>query len=137
MSGDCQSGGRVESSAEDALFMLIADRDRGNNTFVTITPADDDPAWHWYADGQIVRAAHALRHDDDDWGPGRILVREVLDDVARQRLVGNIAVDKELGDQVEAQTSPNCVPCWPPRRTHDRGAPCAGTGPGRRRRPPR
>jgi catalase len=75
----------------------------------------------WYTDGEMVHAAYTLRADDDDWGQAGTLVREVLDDAARQRLVSNIAghlrngvtepvllrafeywrnVDKQLGDNV-------------------------------------
>jgi catalase len=77
----------------------------------------------WYSDGEIVRSAYTLREQDDDWGQPGTLVREVLDDAARDRLVTNIAghlvngvsepvlerafqywrnVDKDLGDRVEA-----------------------------------
>jgi catalase len=47
-----------------------------------------EPLWH--SDGDMVRAAYALRRDDDDWGQAGTLVREVLDDAARDRLVSNI-----------------------------------------------
>jgi catalase len=71
----------------------------------------------------MVRAAYTLRADDDDWGQAGTMVREVLDDAARERLVSNIAghllngvsepvllrafeywrnVDKQLGDRIEA-----------------------------------
>ena len=71
----------------------------------------------------MVRAAYTQRPDDDDWSQAGTLVREVLDDAARERLVGNIAghlsdgvseavlarafeywrnIDKDLGDRVEA-----------------------------------
>jgi catalase len=77
----------------------------------------------WHSDGEMVRTAYTLREDDDDWGQAGTLVRDVLDDAARERLVGNIAghllqgvsepvlqrafqywrnVDKSLGDKVEA-----------------------------------
>jgi catalase len=77
----------------------------------------------WYSDGEMVRTAYTLRAQDDDWGQPGTLVREVLDDAARERLVSNIAghllngvtepvlrrafeywrnVDKDLGDKVEA-----------------------------------
>jgi catalase len=86
-------------------------------------PALTDDGGKWYADGEMVRTAYTLRPDDDDWGQPGTLVREVLDDAARQRLVDNIAghllngvsesvllrafeywrnVDKNLGDRVEA-----------------------------------
>jgi catalase len=76
----------------------------------------------WHADGDMVRAAYALRRDDDDWGQAGTLVREVLDDAARDRLVANITghllggvtepvlqrafqywknVDSDLGERVE------------------------------------
>ncbi|WP_418888661.1 catalase [Mycolicibacterium neoaurum] len=80
-----------------------------------------EPLWH--ADGDMVRAAYSLHAEDDDWGQAGTLVRDVLDDAARDRLVSNIAghlsdgvsepvlqrafeywrnVDKDLGDRVEA-----------------------------------
>jgi catalase len=46
-----------------------------------------EPLWH--LDGDMVRTASTLRRDDDDWGQARTLVREVLDDPARDRLVSN------------------------------------------------
>ncbi len=77
---------------------------------------------HWEADGEMVRTAYTLRQDDDDWGQAGTMVRKVLDDAARDRLVSNIVghllngvsekvlvrafeywrnVDKDLGDRVE------------------------------------
>lgn len=86
-------------------------------------PARTDDGGTWYADGEMVRAAYTPHAEDDDWGqPGR-LVRQVLDDQARDRLVNNIVghllngvsepvlnrafeywrnVDKGLGDRIEA-----------------------------------
>jgi catalase len=76
----------------------------------------------WYADGEMVRAAYTLREEDDDYGQAGVMVREVLDDAARARLVSNVAghllggvsepilqkaftywknIDKELGDHIE------------------------------------
>ncbi|GAB3566900.1 catalase [Spelaeicoccus albus] len=43
----------------------------------------------WEADGEMVRAAYTLHAEDDDWGQPGTLVREVLDDAARDRLVSN------------------------------------------------
>jgi catalase len=75
----------------------------------------------WAADGDMVRAAYTLHAEDDDWGQAGTLVREVMDDAARTRLVDNIVghlsagvsppvlaraieywrnVDKTLGDRV-------------------------------------
>ena len=71
----------------------------------------------------MVRTAYTLRPEDDDGGQAGTMVREVLDDAERERLVDNIVghllngvtsrswpgrfeywrnVDKELGDKVEA-----------------------------------
>ena len=38
----------------------------------------------------MVRTAYTLRPEDDDWGQPGTLVREVMDDAARERLVSNI-----------------------------------------------
>ncbi len=77
----------------------------------------------WYADGDMVRSAYTLHEQDDDWGQAGTLVREVMDDAARDRLVSNVvghllnavtepvlqrafqywrSVDKNLGDKIEA-----------------------------------
>ena len=76
----------------------------------------------WYSEGEMVRSGYAEHAEDSDWGQAGTLVREVLDDAARQRLVGNIAghllngvsepvlerafdywhnVDQDLGNKVE------------------------------------
>ncbi|WP_099827506.1 catalase [Oceaniglobus indicus] len=85
-------------------------------------PSRTDDAGLWYADGDMVRRAYTLRKDDDDWGQAGTLVRDVMDDAARDRLVSNIVghlkdgvsekvltrafeywrnVDKTLGERVE------------------------------------
>ena len=57
-------------------------------------PVADDPKRvaeaHWASDGDMVRTAYTLRPEDDDWGQPGTLVREVLDDEARDRLADNI-----------------------------------------------
>ena len=79
-----------------------------------------EPLWH--LDGDMGRTAYTLRRDDDDWGQAGTLVRQVMDDAARDRLVGNIVghllngvtepvlqrafqywtnVDRNLGERVE------------------------------------
>jgi catalase len=45
---------------------------------------------HWVSDGDMVRSAYTLRPEDDDWGQAGIMVREVLDDEARERLANNV-----------------------------------------------
>ncbi len=75
----------------------------------------------WSADGEFVRAAYTKRRDDDDWGQAHTLVREVMDDAQRDRLVSNVVghlkdgvtepvlkrafeywrnIDKEVGDRI-------------------------------------
>lgn len=78
----------------------------------------------WAASGDMVRAAYTLREDDDDYGQAGTLVRKVLDDAARDRLVSNVAghlkdgvsepvlerafeywrnIDKEIGDRIASE----------------------------------
>ena len=45
---------------------------------------------HWISDGDMVRTAYTLRPEDGDWGQAGTLVREVLDDEARDRLAHNV-----------------------------------------------
>ena len=86
-------------------------------------PARTDGAGLWYADGEMVRKAYTLRAEDDDFGQAGTMVRRVLDDAARARLVSNIIghlkdgvseavlaraldywrkVDKDLGGRIAA-----------------------------------
>ncbi|HEV7213016.1 MAG TPA: catalase [Blastococcus sp.] len=76
----------------------------------------------WETSGPMVHAAYTLHAEDDDWGQAGTMVREVLDDDQRGRLVDNVVghllngvsepilarafeywrtVDKDLGDRVE------------------------------------
>ena len=85
-------------------------------------PSRTDRAGLLPVDGDMVRTAYTLRRDDDDWGQPGTLVRQVLDDAARARLVSNVAghlkngvsepvllrafeywknIDKEIGDRIE------------------------------------
>jgi catalase len=75
----------------------------------------------WAADGEFIRAAYTLHKDDDDFGQPGALVRKVMDDAARNRLVANVVghleagvsepvlqrafaywrnIDKEIGDRI-------------------------------------
>src|SRR6201999_1172432 len=88
-------------------------------------PAADtahNPVAGWYSDGEMVRAAYSLHEQDDDWGQAGAMVREVLDDAARDRLVDNVVghllngvtepvlrrafeywsnIDKSIGERIE------------------------------------
>ncbi|MFD5651243.1 MULTISPECIES: catalase [unclassified Streptomyces] len=44
----------------------------------------------WETDGSITRTAYVSHAEDDDWGQPGTLVREVMDDAARDRLVDNV-----------------------------------------------
>ncbi|MBJ8346915.1 catalase [Antrihabitans sp. YC2-6] len=102
-----------------------------------------DPGW--YSEGEISRFAYVSHSEDDDWGQAGTLVRDVLDDAARERLVDNIVghllngvsepilarafeywrnVDKDLGDKVEEgvrakadETDPKAADQGNPART--------------------
>ena len=84
-------------------------------------PTRTDAAGLWYADGEMVREAYTLRAADDDFGQAGTLVRQVLDEPARGRLLSNIIghlkdgvsepilaravnywrnVDKDLGERI-------------------------------------
>jgi catalase len=75
----------------------------------------------WEASGEFIHAAYARRKDDDDWGQAGTLVRKVMDDAARGRLVSNVVghlkkgvsapvlaraleywrnIDREVGDRI-------------------------------------
>ena len=43
----------------------------------------------WEASGEFVHAAYTKRKDDDDFGQPGTLVRKVMDDAQRDRLVSN------------------------------------------------
>jgi len=38
----------------------------------------------------MMRAAYTLRSEDDDWSQVGVLVRDIMDDAARNRLVNNV-----------------------------------------------
>jgi catalase len=84
-----------------------------------------DPAG-WQTAGEMVREAYALHREDDDWGQAGTMVRQVLDDAARDRLVSNVSghllngvsrpvldralqywrnIDKEVGDRIAGRVN--------------------------------
>jgi catalase len=44
----------------------------------------------WGASGEFIHAAYTKRKDDDDFGQAGTLVRKVMDNAARDRLVSNV-----------------------------------------------
>ena len=86
-------------------------------------PRRTDDGGLWYADGEMVRTAYVAREDDDDFGQAHTLVRDIMDDEARERLVDNVVghllngvsepvlarafeywtnIDAEVGAQIES-----------------------------------
>jgi catalase len=53
-------------------------------------PTCEIPSWKIEA-GEMVRNAYTLHRDDDDFGQPGALVRDVMDDAARDRLVSNVS----------------------------------------------
>ncbi|MBX3051948.1 MAG: catalase [Caldilineaceae bacterium] len=51
----------------------------------------------WAADGEFTRAAYTLRKDDDDFGQAGTLVRDVMNDAERDRLVANVVGHLKAG----------------------------------------
>jgi catalase len=64
----------------------------------------------WASDGEMVRSAYSLRPDDDDWGQPGTMVREVLDDAARDRLVSNVV--GHLSDGVSPPVLARAIEYW-------------------------
>jgi len=77
----------------------------------------------WEADGEMVRAAYTLHAEDDDFGQAHTLVRDVMNDAERDRLVDTVVgmvsgqvvepvlsrvfeywkkIDQEVGERIEA-----------------------------------
>ena len=75
----------------------------------------------WSASGEFIRAAYTKRKDDDDFVQPGTLVRKVMDDAQRDRLVSNVVghlkggvsepvlqrafeywrnIDKDIGDRI-------------------------------------
>lgn len=80
----------------------------------------------WESAGEMVREAYKLHREDDDWGQPGTMVRTVLDDAARSRLVSNVSghlkngvsrpvldravqywrnIDKRIGDRIAAEVN--------------------------------
>jgi catalase len=73
-------------------------------------PSRADDAGLWAADGEMVRAGYVDHAEDDDWGQAGTMVREVLDDAARDRLVSNVA--GHLSDGVSGAVLARAFDYW-------------------------
>jgi catalase len=79
-------------------------------------PGRNPEAETWAASGEFIRAAYTLRKDDDDWGQAGTLVRQVMDDDARARLVSNVV--GHLSNGVSEPVLERAIEYW---RKVDRG----------------
>ncbi len=76
-------------------------------------PVVDEAAgedYGWESDGEMVRAAATLHSQDDDFGQPGTLVREVLNDAQRDRMVSNIV--GALTDGVEEPVLSRALEYW-------------------------
>jgi catalase len=64
----------------------------------------------WQAAGEMVREAYTPHREDDDFGQPGTLVREVMDDAARARLVANVA--GHLSDGVSTPVLARAFAYW-------------------------
>ena len=64
----------------------------------------------WSASGDFIRAAYTLHDEDDDWGQAGALVRNVMDDAARERLVSNVV--GHLNDGVSRPVLQRALQYW-------------------------
>jgi catalase len=71
-------------------------------------PGQAEP--QWAADGEIVRTAYVDHPEDDDVSQPRALIREVMDEPARQRLVDNVS--GHLLDGVSAPVLERAFAYW-------------------------
>lgn len=80
---DTENGDHIDDPSEDALFMLINELNHADNTFATINPADDDPAW--YASISLL--------DDDTYEVERRDAHQHIHDLTIETDRGHIARD--------------------------------------------
>ena len=71
-------------------------------------PANSEESWQ--VDGDLVRAAYSLHAEDDDFGQAGTLVRDVMDDAARERLIANIGGHMSAG--VKPETAQRVFEYW-------------------------
>jgi catalase len=64
----------------------------------------------WYTSGDMVQAAYSRHAEDDDFGQAGTLVREIMDDAARERLVANVV--GHLSDGVSAPVLARALDYW-------------------------
>jgi len=82
----------VHSYSKDGAMRMVkvADPVYAPNSYGGPAADSRHPEPSWYADGELMRTAYVDHAEDDDWGQPGTMVREVLDDAARGRLVDNV-----------------------------------------------
>lgn len=91
-SADTENGDHMDDPSEDGLFMLISDLNQAGNTFITITPASDDPTWYasitLLADG-----SYEIERADPDHDEQHHSTATSPDDIARDLTIWLAARD--------------------------------------------
>ncbi len=102
----------------------------------------------WQVDGEMMRQAYTLRADDDDFSQPGTLVREVMDDAQRDRLVETVggiidqlsdevrervfwywrSIDQTIGDRIEQFWRDNCPAAPNPGGAADEAQKAADAG---------
>jgi catalase len=80
--------GPMRYTYNDPSIPVYVPNSHGGPAADTVT-FDDGAGWS--AGGEMVRSPYVDHAEDDDWGQAGTMVREVLDDAARARLVSNIS----------------------------------------------
>jgi catalase len=80
--------GAMRFTYNDPSIPVYAPNSHGGPAADTAT-YDDGAGWS--AGGDMVRSPYIQHAEDDDWGQAGTMVRDVLDDDARERLIGNIS----------------------------------------------
>jgi catalase len=104
----------VHSYSKDGLMRVqnVSDPVYAPNSYggPQADPATYPEAAVWASDGEMVRSAYTLHPEDDDWGQAGTMVREVLDDEARARLVSNVV--GHLRDGVSPKVMARAIEYW-------------------------
>ena|SRR5215204_2391784 len=89
---DTENGEHVEDPSEDALFELIDELALPANTFVTITPADDDPSW--YASVSLLEdGTYEVEHRDASRREHELTIETDLGHIAKELTIWLAARD--------------------------------------------
>jgi len=89
---DTENGGHLDDPSEDALLMLLGGLNQAGNSFITITPAGEDPAW--YASVTLLtNGTYEVERGDPVHGEQRRDTATRPDDIARDLTIWPAARD--------------------------------------------